>query len=51
MQLQTGVNYRMIKNVSELGFTLNQYTKAIADAPFKYVLNLKLQHTHLYRKY
>ncbi|XP_035710749.1 crossover junction endonuclease EME1 isoform X2 [Folsomia candida] len=35
MQLQTGVNYRLVKNVNELGSTLVNFVKAIADAPHK----------------
>jgi hypothetical protein len=35
VQLQTGINYKFVKDAAELGNCLVQYTKAIADAPFK----------------
>jgi len=35
LQLETGVNFRLINTVNELATTLIQYTKAIAQAPFK----------------
>jgi len=35
LQLETNINFRMVNTVNELGAILGQYTKAIAEAPFK----------------
>jgi hypothetical protein len=36
LQLETKVNYRLVNSVKEMGLMVVQYTKAIAEAPFKY---------------